>query len=269
MVAALAVALGRRPGWSWTIRQRVSFVGGLAVLAVALSWPIADLASHWSLLALVLQRMLLLLAAPPLLLLGLPRDLLARLTQPAPVDLVVRTVTRPPVAVGIVTVVAVGTLTVGAVDEQASSSLFRAALDLLLLGAGFVLWAPVLRVVPGARRLSSFGRASYLVVQSIVPSFLSLVWIFARRPLYSAFDHGQHVAGMAPLLDQQLSGFVAKFLTIAVLWTVAFVQLNRGRRADDGADDEPLTWADVSRELARAERREQRTARVSRWRPPP
>ena len=119
-------------------------------------------------------------------------------------------------AVGIVTVVAVGTLTVGAVDEQSSSAVFRVVLDLLLLAAGFVLWAPVLHAIPGVRRLTPFGRAGYLVVQSIVPSFLSLVWIFARRPLYSAFDHGQHVAGMAPLLDQQLSGFVAKFLTITV-----------------------------------------------------
>ncbi len=129
-----------------------------------------------------------------------------------------------------------------------------------------MLWAPVLDVVPG-RPMSAFGRAGYLVVQSIVPSFLSLVWIFARHPLYPPFAHSQHIAGMSPLLDQQLSGFVAKFLTIATLWTVAIVRLNRDHDAGGDPDIGTLSWHDVSRELARAERREQRARR--RWLPPP
>ena len=80
-----------------------------------------------------------------------------------------------------------------------------------------MLWAPVLDVVPG-RPMSAFGRAGYLVVQSIVPSFLSLVWIFRPSPPLSPFRlTAEHIAGMSPLLDQQLSGFVAKFLTIADL----------------------------------------------------
>ena len=48
----------------------------------AVTWPLGDLAAHWLLMALVLQRLLLTLAVPPLLVLGTPRPLIARLTRP-------------------------------------------------------------------------------------------------------------------------------------------------------------------------------------------
>ncbi len=84
-------------------------------------------------------------------------------------------------AVAIVTVVAVATLTTGAVSLAARSDVAR-VLSLVLLASGFVLWAPVLTELPGAPRLSALGRGGYLIVQSIVPSFLSIVWIFAGTP---------------------------------------------------------------------------------------
>ena len=61
-----------------------------------------------------------------------------------------------------------------------------------------------------------------------MPSFLSIVWIFARHPLYPPFSLDGKVVGLTPLLDQQLSGFLAKLATISVLWTVAFVVMTRG-----------------------------------------
>jgi cytochrome c oxidase assembly factor CtaG len=259
VLAALYVVMVRRPGFGATRHQVACFVGGEAVLLVALTWPLADLASHWSLVALVFQRLLLMLAVPPLLILSLPRPAVVALTRPAPVDAVVRTCSRGPVAVVVVTVVSVGTLTTGAVEAQASSMVARAAFDLLLLAAGFVLWTPVLDFLPGSHRPSVLGRAGYLIVQSIVPSFLSVVWIFAQHPLYPPFAH-RRLVGMSPLLDQQLAGFVAKLATIAVLWSVAFVMLSRSQRSvSTGGDPDPLRWADVERELERAERRERRT----------
>ena len=128
-----------------------------------------------------------------------------------------------------------------------------------MLASGFVLWAPVLTELPGAPRLSALGRGGYLIVQSIVPSFLSIVWIFARHSLYPTFTHAGTVVGMSPLLDQQLAGFLAKLSTIAVLWTVAFVIMTRAQSAEDtGQDAEPLMWSDVEREIERAERRQRR-----------
>jgi putative membrane protein len=242
-----------------TGRQRVTFILGAAVLLIAVTWPVGDLAAHWSLMVLVVQRLLLTLVVPPLLVAGLPEPLLYRMTRPAVVDGVLRLAVLPVPAVAFVTVVAVGTLTTGAVTLAARSDLARVGLELLVMLSGFVLWAPVLTRLPGAPRLSALGRGGYLVVQSIVPSFLSIVWIFARRSLYPTYAHRGKLVGMSPVLDQQLAGFLAKLSTIAVLWTVAFIIMNRGNVLAGTEDDtEPLTWPDVEREIERADRRDRR-----------
>ncbi len=251
--------------WRATARQRLLFLLGVVVLVLAVTWPLGDLAAHWLLIALVLQRLLLTLAVPPLLVLGTPRPLISWLTRPAPIDAVLRVAVRPLPAVAIVTVVAVGTLTTGAVGLAARSDVARVVTELVVLASGFVLWAPVLTELPGAPQLSSLGRGGYLMVQSIVPSFLSIVWIFARHPLYPAFSHQGKVVEMTPLLDQQLAGFLAKLSTIAVLWTVAFVIMMRSKDADDRQEADPLIWSDVERELQRADRRQRR----QRWPGPP
>jgi cytochrome c oxidase assembly factor CtaG len=253
----------QRQGCTAAPRQKLLFLSGVVLLAGALTWPLGDLASHWLLFALVLQRLLLTLAVPPLLVLGTPRPIIARLTRPAAVDAVLRVAVRPLPAVAIVTVVAVGTLTVGAVSLAAHSVVARTVVQLVVLASGFVLWAPVLTELPGAQRLSALGRGGYLIVQSIVPSFLSIVWIFARHSLYPTFTYTGTIAGMSPLLDQELAGFLAKLSTIAVLWTVAFVIMTRAETA--GEDTDPLVWSDVEREIQRAERRDRRQG----WPGPP
>jgi cytochrome c oxidase assembly factor CtaG len=260
-VAYVAGARTARP----SVRQALAATAGLFGLVVATTWPLADLAAHTSLTALVIQRLLLLLAIPPLLLIGLPAPRVARLTRPVAVDWVVRHCARPPIAVAVVTVIAVATATTGAVEAEGASAWARLGLDVALLTAGFVLWTPVLTELPGTDRPSALGRAGYLIVQSIVPSFLAVVWIFARHPLYPHFATGPHLLGVSPVMDQQVAGFVAKFTTIAVLWTVAFVSLSRAQHVvSTGGDPDPLRWSDVERHLERAERRERRRA----WLPP-
>src|SRR6202042_2467623 len=151
MLALLALAAGylwatRHGDCAATGRQKLLFLGGVVLLAGALTWPLGDLASHWLLLALVLQRLVLTLAVPPLLVLGTPRAVIDRLTRPAAVDAVLRVAVRPGPAV------AVGPLTVGAVSLAAHSVVARTVIELLVLGSGFVLWAPVLTELPGIQR---------------------------------------------------------------------------------------------------------------------
>ncbi|HEY1830084.1 MAG TPA: cytochrome c oxidase assembly protein [Acidimicrobiales bacterium] len=246
----------RRPEFAVTRRQRAAFVSGLVLVLAAVTWPLADIAAHWSLIILVIQRLLLMLAVPPLLVAGLPEGLIIGLTKPRIVDGFLRIAEMPVPAVAFVTVVAVGTLTTGAVNLASRSAPAQAGFELLVLIAGIVLWAPVLSRLPGAPHLSSLGRGGYLIVQSIVPSFLSFVWIFAKHSLYAPFAHRGRLVGISPLLDQQLAGFLAKVGTIAVLWTVAFVIMNRGQIFSGADDDRELTWRDVQREIERADRRD-------------
>ncbi|HTZ07998.1 MAG TPA: cytochrome c oxidase assembly protein, partial [Acidimicrobiales bacterium] len=191
-------------------RQLLYLAGALVALAGAVTYPLADLAAHWSLTALVVQRLLLTLAVAPLLLLAAPAPLLAMLTRPAPVDALVDAVTRPVVAVVAFTVVAIGTLVTPAVAAQASSGWWRGGADAVLVLAGMVLWAPAVRHLPGAHRTSPVGLAAYLFVQSVVPTFPAVVYVFARHPLYPAFTHVHQALGLSRLVDQQLAGVVAK-----------------------------------------------------------
>jgi putative membrane protein len=256
------LADGARHGAAYRMsrRQRWQLAGGVVAVAVAVGWPVADLAAHWSLTALLLQRLLLVLVAAPLLLLAVPTALFARLTRPVVVDAAVDLVSRPAVAIVTFTVVVVGTLSTGAVDAQASAGGWRAFFDVLLLFAGAVLWVPVLDRVPGARRMSPVGKAVYLVVQSVLPNFPAVVFVFSRHPLYAAFAHAHRAIGLSALNDQQLAGIVAKVGTLPVLWGAAWRALWRAEQVERlGFDEEPLTWAEVERALERGERAARRS----------
>jgi putative membrane protein len=255
-VVAFYIALARgdaRP----TIKQRWAFAVAMLALLIVGSWPLEDLAAHWSLTALVVQRLLLILVAAPMLLVSLPAVLAGRLTKPRVIDSVLAFVSRPVAAVVIFTAIAFGTLLTPAVAAQSSSATARAAIDALLLLSGLVLWSPVMTSLPGASRPSHLGRAVYLFVQSVIPGFPSVVFIFAHHPLYPAFSHVHEALGLSPLVDQQLAGVVAKVATLPVLWSVAWVALSKAQLFDrEGTDEEPLTWAEVQRQLERAERAE-------------
>lgn len=262
VVLIAAYVWGARGESRPTTKQRWAFAAAAGALLVAGSWPLEDLAAHWSLTTLVLQRLLLVLVAAPMLLVSIPAPLAARLTRPTWIDAVVAYVSRPVVAVVVFTSVAFGTLLTPAVAAQSSSAGARIALDGVLFLSGIVLWSPVMKTLPGTSRPTPLGRAVYLIVQSVVPGFPSIIFVFAHHPLYPAFSHAHEVFGLTPLVDQQLAGVVAKVATLPVLWSVAWVALGEAQRSDrEGIDTETLTWAEVQRQLERVERAEKSLAR--------
>ncbi len=228
----------------------------MAASVVAFTWPTADLAAHWSLTALVTQRVILLLVVAPMLLLGLPYDVIQWLTRPPAVDSVLVRLHRPPVAIVTVTAIVIGSMTPAMVRAQSSSPLARGLLAVVVLVAGLILWIPVLGRIPGILRLKPVVRFGYLVFQAVVPAFLSFIFIFSRRPLYGEFSRSHAAIGLGPLNDQQIAGFVSKLSMLFVLLTVGAVVLARAPVSEEefGPDD-PLVWADVEREFERADRR--------------
>jgi putative membrane protein len=240
----------------WTRRQIGAFAGALGASVVALTWPLADLAAHWSLTALVVQRLILVLAVAPMLLCGLPYDVIQWLTRPAMVDRMLIRLQRPPVAIATVTVLLVVSMTTWLVQAQSSSALVRGLLDAAMVSAGLVLWLPVLGRVPGIPRLRPVVRLAYLVGQAVIPAFLSFALILSVHPLYGAFADSRAAIGLRPLNDQQIAGFVSKLTMLLVLLTVGGVALARAPLSDDEyGEEEPLRWADVERQFERADRR--------------
>lgn len=240
----------------WTRRQMAAFGGAWLIAAVALTWPLGALAAHWSLTALVVQRLMLVLGVAPLLLLGLPYDLIQWLTRPRWVDALLLRLHRPPVAIPVVTVLLVGSMTPTLVRAQATSLWARGLLDLAMVVAGLILWIPVVGRIPGIARLRPVVRFGYLVAQAVAPAFLSFIYIFSRSPLYPEFARSHAAIGLRPLNDQQIAGFVSKLAMLLVLLIVGSVVLSRAPQSDDEfALDDPLVWADVERQFERVDRR--------------
>jgi putative membrane protein len=257
VVVALGVA-GRRT------RHRLTYAAGLVALAGATTWPLADLARRWSVLALVGSHLLLSLGAVPLLLLGLPDELGARLTARPAVDEAVVRLTHPLAATAVFNAGVVGLHLPPVVELEARSVVAFAAAEVLLGLVAVVMWLVVIPAVPGLHRPSGLSRVGYLLVQSIVPNVPAAFLTFSRAPLFPAYVGRTGRLGMSALLDQQLAGALAKIAGVAVLWAVAGVVFFRTTAAElRRADPEPLVWADVERQLARAEWRSLRGRRAS------
>jgi cytochrome c oxidase assembly factor CtaG len=250
------------PPIPWTSRQMTLFAVACGAAVVALTWPVADLAAHWSLIALVTQRLILLMAVAPMLLLGLPYDLIQWVTRPAAVDTILVRLQRPPVAIATVTIIVIGSMTPLMVRAQASSFIARGAIDLAIVAAGLVLWIPVLGRIPGLPRAKPVVRFGYLVAQAVIPAFLSFVYIFSRRPLYPEFARSHAAVDLRPLNDQQIAGFVSKLTMLFVLLIVGAVVLSRAPRSDEEFGSDELVWADVERQFERVDRQGTREVAV-------
>ena len=134
---------------------------------------------------------------------------------------------RPPVAIPMVTVLVVGSMTPALVRAQASTPWARGLLDVALVAAGLILWIPVIGRIPGIPRLKPMVRFGYLVAQAVVPAFLSFIYIFSNHPLYPDFARSHAAVGLRPLNDQQIAGFVSKLSMLLVLLIVGGVVLSR------------------------------------------
>ncbi len=211
-------------------RRAVAFYGGLVVLAAALMSPLGALASTLF-SAHMVQHLLLMLVAAPLLVLarptaalvaGLPapgRDLLRRpglRGRNAVAGLRGRNAvaglrTTARVLVNPLVVLAVGTLVLWAWHMP---SLYEAALahepvhvleHASFVGAAVLFWSLV--VASGARRGVGRPIAILLVFASGVQSTaLGAVLLLASTALYPAHAAGARVWDMSPLEDQELAG---------------------------------------------------------------
>lgn len=242
-------------------RERRLVTCALFALVVVTVWPVGDLAASVSLSIATVQRLVLMLLVAPLLLMATPTHVFTRMTRPLPIDAATRWLAHPAVAMVVVTVVGTLTLITTVVDWGAHSNFGRDVTLLVVLIVGLILWLPALGVLPGTTRLSPVARAGYVFVSSIVVTSLSIVWIFARHPLYPALHHQFALLHMSPLLDQQLAGFVAKFCCYAPMWAIAFTIFSRAEEHGTPVEETPLHWADVERQLLRVDRRRERASR--------
>jgi putative membrane protein len=193
-------------------RVRIAaFLGGLFALEVALQ---SGMAAYDDTLfsAHMVQHMLLVLVAAPLLVLGAPITLLLRAATPEQRKLLilpvlhsrpVRFLGHPVVAWILFTVVMWGTHLTPLFEAALVDPMAHYFEHALFLGSALLFWWPVVGADPGPYRMSYPARMLYLGLQMPQSTFLALTLYSATAPLYPHYATLGLSWGLDPLNDQQ------------------------------------------------------------------
>lgn len=202
-------------------RRAASFTAGLAVLGVALMSPLDALTASLFWVHMV-QHMLLILAAPPLLVLGAPEVALLwalprswRRGTGRVENRLARAIVGPPEGGGagpiVVAILATGVLWLWHLpklyDLAIQNDAVHTAEHTGFIVTAILFWATVLRLTP-RERLGNGLRILYVFAQALQGSVLGAVITFAARPLYSTHAEITTAWGFEQLVDQQIAGLI-------------------------------------------------------------
>ena len=210
--------LRRRDPRRWRPGQLAAFLGGLAAIFLALASPIEPFAALL-LQVHMLQHLLLMMAAPPLLWLGAPLFPLLRglpaairmywvgpLYRWPPLRWLCRGLTHP-VPAGLLFAGAAWFWHVPAVYELAlRSPPWHYLQHACFLGAGLLFWYPVIRPYPSRPRWSPWLLLPYLLFADVQNTVLSAVLTFSERVLYPYYEQVAGFGGASALDDQAAAG---------------------------------------------------------------
>ena len=194
-------------------RRAIAFYAGLAVVVLALDTPI-DAYADTSFSVHMLQHVLLLTVAPPLLVIGRAWP---RLWQPLPRSVtrlgaraiaVFAPLARPPVALAALAATMAAWHVPALFDATLHSDGIHQLEHLSFVLVGIFFWASILGAPPLRARPSGIESCCYLVLAMIPGWILAIVLAYARTPLYSYATLEHRPWGLSALADQQIAAGV-------------------------------------------------------------
>jgi putative membrane protein len=210
---------GNFEGW-----RAGSFVSGLLFIWTATASPLSAL-DHEMLTAHMVQHLLLMTIAPPLILLGMPRrplalGLLQRFLQAIglrseSMQQLANVVTHP----ALCWFAAAGTLVVWHIPSVfmlgLRSQVWHGAEQASFLAAGLLFWSPVVRPLSNRWKWPESSVLLYLFLATLPCDILSGFLVFCDRVVYPVFLSAPRSFGLSALEDQQCAG--------ALMWTCVTV----------------------------------------------
>lgn len=214
------LVLRRRDPRRWHAGHIVAFLGGMAAVYLALASPIEPLASLLLQLHMV-QHLLLMMAAPPLvwlseplfpLLRGLPRPVRTFWLAPIFSSRWLRRLgiwlTQPTTALVLFTAATWLWHVPPAYELALRSQGWHYVQHVCFLLAGLLFWYPVVRPYPSRPRWSLWLLIPYLIVADVQNTLLSAWLTFSSTPLYPYYAEVPRLGNVSPLDDQAAAGVI-------------------------------------------------------------
>jgi putative copper resistance protein D len=229
------------PSNPWPLLRSLSFIAGLVVVVLATQ---SSIGAYDDVLFSVhmIQHLMLIMVAPPLLVAGRPvmlllhasRNPLHRWTKQVIRSRVVTALTCPPVAAVIYAAAIVGTHLTGFMNVALRHEQVHNGEHVLYLVAGYLYFLPLLGSEPIKWKMSFPTRFLLLALSMPVDTFVGVVLLQANKELFPAYLHTGRTWGPSPLADLHLGGaimWVGGDALMFVLVLCVFVAFLRDKRA--------------------------------------
>ncbi len=218
-------------------KHTIYFLAGLLTLWVALETPIDTISDHYLDSVHMLQHVLLMFVAPPLLLLGLSPDMAARLVRlPG-----VRPLTEPIQAQVVAAVVMIAWHAPALYDATLRNEGLHVVEHLMYIAAGVVLYWPMIEATAAQSRwhMSPGAKLVYMLLATLPQDGIALALIFSRVPFYEYYTHVPRlIAGFTAVIDQTIAGAVLMVFGKVTLGIAALAVFFRWFGAEQAADRE-------------------------------
>ncbi|WP_217183887.1 cytochrome c oxidase assembly protein [Streptomyces sp. AC495_CC817] len=211
----------RLMGRSWSVWRTVCFLAGC--LALAATTGLAVESYGYALMSVFMfQQLTLMMAVPPLLVLGSPGTLLLRAIPHRGLGLVVlrtahwglksrvaRRLLSPWIALPLYLASFYGLYLAGFADRLLSTTVGHTSLEVAFLVTGTLFAVPVLSADPLPVRLGHGGRALDVFAEAALHAFFGVLLMMATTPLVTYFVEPTSALGVDPVEDQRLAGGLA------------------------------------------------------------
>lgn len=248
----------RNPGATPVSRRKVIvYTLGVVSIFLVIGTPVDTLSDQYLLSAHMLQHLVLMFVAAPLMLWGLHDWTIRPVLLHRNVRPVAYFLTRPVIAFAVFNLALLFVHLPGAINVELHSDGIHFLSHVVLVVAGLIMWWPVLGSLPELPRPSPPIQLIYLFMQSWVPGVLSAFMIFTSTAFYSFYVTAPRIWGISPIDDQRIGGVIMKLGGTAILWgfmTVVFFKwFNDEERKEPSIPPPPpdLQWEDVAEELER------------------
>lgn len=247
LLALAYLALLRRtrrasPGEAAGRARAGAFAAGLALLWIALDWPIGALGAGYLASAHMIQFLLIALGAPPLLLWGVPPAAYEPLRGDSMAARAARFLTHPLIALAVFNIIVGTTHTPAVTDALMPTQLGSFAVDMAWLAGALLFWWPVAAPVPERPLFNELVKIGYVTAQEIVMTPVFAYLTYSAHPVYALYELAPPVHGIGALDDQRVAGLIMKVVGGLVLMGAVTVLFFRWAKRT-GDDPEALAAA--------------------------